>query len=385
MKIKEYPGKINSLIIYILVFTYFEVVFKITAGCLWSWNLINNFLFILVISLVCKFITSLFSDKINKVLMYILIFSISLFYIVQIVMHNIFNFYFDFSLLGAFDQIMAFSKDTFKLICGNLIYIIIILLPIIVIAIFNKRIRTRHIALPKILTFVPITFAVYGLFLLSLNIKKNVDYSAYDLFYNVHNNELSLKRLGVVHTMFIDFKRYISGYNNKGDFTISDIENEIIEEDGDTPIEYDYNILDIDFDRLINESVGTIKKMHEYFKNNAGTMQNEYTGIFAGKNLILFMAESFNEIAVDKNLTPTLYKLVNSGFVFSNFYTPTISSTIGGEFQELTGLVASAGFLSPWKNGENSYPFGIANMFKNAGYNTFAYHNHTKNHAYFRF
>lgn len=74
---------------------------------------------------------------------------------------------------------------------------------------------------------------------------------------------------------------------------------------------------------------------------------------------------------------PTLYKLVNSGFKFNNFYTPTISSTIGGEFQELTGLVAASGFVSPWKSGNNYFPFGVATSFKELGYNTFAYHDHS--------
>ena len=136
--------------------------------------------------------------------------------------------------------------------------------------------------------------------------------------------------------------------------------------------------MDIDFDNLIaNETNGTVKMMHEYFNNESGTLQNEYTKYFEGKNLILFMAESFNEIAVREDITPTLYKLVNSGFKFNNFYTPTISSTIGGEFQELTGLVAASGFLSPWKSGENYYPFGVATAFQNLGYNTYAYHDHT--------
>ena len=117
--------------------------------------------------------------------------------------------------------------------------------------------------------------------------------------------------------------------------------------------------------------------MHEYFKQEDGTLENEYTNYFKGKNLILFMAESFNEIAVREDVTPTLYQLVNSGFKFNNFYTPTISSTIGGEFQELTGLVAASGFLSSWKSGENAYPFGIATVFQEMGYNTYAYHNHT--------
>lgn len=89
------------------------------------------------------------------------------------------------------------------------------------------------------------------------------------------------------------------------------------------------------------------------------------------------MAESFNEIAVSKELTPTLYKLINSSFVFNNFYTPVNNSTIGGEFQELTGLFANSSIFSIWKSGNNSFPYGISNVFENLNYSTFAYHNNS--------
>ena len=45
-------------------------------------------------------------------------------------------------------------------------------------------------------------------------------------------------------------------------------------------------------------------------------------------------------------LTPTLYKLTHSGFVFNNFYVPYYLSTIGGEFQSLTGLYPDSSILS---------------------------------------
>ena len=377
MKKLTFHKRIDSLVIYFITFCYLEILFKIISHSFFSWDLINNILFIIILTLGCKFITSLFSSKVNKILMYVIISIISLFYAVQIVVHNIFNLYFDFSLLGATDQVLKFTGDMISLILKNFFYLVIIFLPIIVMAFINDNIKTKQITFKKNIIFIPIAIGVYGLFLLSLNINKNKDYSAYNLFYNSQNVELSLKRLGVVHTMFIDLNRYIFGFDANIDFVPSDLGEEVTNKDNDDVKVYDYNNLDIDFDSLIASSSGNVKKMHEYFKSDAGTLQNEYTGFFKDKNLILFMAESFNEIAVDKELTPTLYKLVNSGFVFPNFYTPTISSTIGGEFQELTGLVAASGFLSPWKSGENSYPFGIANMFKNAGYNTFAYHDHT--------
>ena len=192
-----------------------------------------------------------------------------------------------------------------------------------------------------------------------------------------HNIDLNVRTFGVLNTFLIDSYRNVIGFQE-----VLNIPNKPKDDknnsDKDNIKEYKYNNLDIDFDNLINnENNKAIKTMHEYFNNEEGTKQNEYTDYFKGKNLILFMAESFNEIAVREDLTPTLYKLVNSGFVFNNFYTPTISSTIGGEFQELTGLVAASGFLGPWKSGNNYFPFGIGKVFKDMDYNTFAYHDHS--------
>ncbi|MDE6285098.1 MAG: LTA synthase family protein, partial [Bacilli bacterium] len=192
----------------------------------------------------------------------------------------------------------------------------------------------------------------------------------------MNNVELSIKKFGVIHGLFIDLWRSVWGFAEEINLE-TPIINIVGGNENQPTIEYDYNNLDIDFASLIaNESDEIVREMHEYFQNEVGTKQNQFTDFFKGKNLILFMAESFNEIAVDEKRTPTLYKLVHNGFVFNQFYSPTISSTIGGEFQELMGMVAESGFLKPWKSGENSYPFGIATSFKNEGFATYAYHNH---------
>ncbi len=363
---------INSFLVYLISFIYLELLFKIISHS-FNLNIINNLLFILFFCLICLVLSSFKSKKANMIIMDIIIGLVSLYYSIQIVVYNIFGFYFDFSLFGATDQVMKFAGDMFNLIFKNIFYVLLIFLPLILIIIFHKKIDYKHLNYKKNLIILVISGITYCAFLLSLNIAKSEDYSAYQLFYNQHNIELSLKKLGVLDTFFIDFKRSIFGFEEK----IEILPNTPDEEGDKGPKSYALNNLDLDFDALINSSSGTLKTMHEYFQNETGTYQNEYTGLFKDKNLILFMAESFNEIGVDKDRTPTLYKLIHSGFVFEDFYTPTISSTIGGEFQELTGLVAASGFLSPWKSGKNSYPFGIARMFQNAGYSTFAYHDHT--------
>ena len=50
-------------------------------------------------------------------------------------------------------------------------------------------------------------------------------------------------------------------------------------------------------------------KLNNYFINRNITPKNEYTGIFEGKNLIVILMESTNEIFINEKEYPTLYKL----------------------------------------------------------------------------
>ena len=359
---------------------YLEVLFRLfTNGTIFNISFLYVFLYSLFASILISFLVSLFNCTINKVIYYISIFVISFIYGVQLCIYRMFGFYFDLSLLSATDQVTKFAGDGFKLIIENIIEILLLLLPFILLLVFIKKIIIRKsefkISMMKLISCI----LVYLVFIGTLYINGDSINSAKELYFNVSNNELNIRKFGVLNAFRIDVKRSIFGFDAKVNIIDDYVDPD--DNDGDdeeVEIVYEYNNLDIDFDSLIaDEANSTIKMMHEYFKNESGTLQNEYTNYFEGKNLILFMAESFNEIAVREDITPTLYKLVNSGFKFNNFYTPTISSTIGGEFQELTGLVAASGFLSPWKSGENYFPFGVATEFQNMGYSTYAYHNHT--------
>ena len=99
--------------------------------------------------------------------------------------------------------------------------------------------------------------------------------------------------------------------------------------------------------------------------------------MFEGKNLIFILAEGFNEIAVDEERTPTLYKMVNGGFVFNNFYSPVFLSTTGGEFQATTGLIPTQEILSLWKKEEPTISYALGNAFSNIGYRAQSYHDWT--------
>ncbi len=364
--------KISNLVIYLGIFIYLEIIFKVFSGYnIFEVSNITVFIYILFLSLFIFTLSQFLGHKLNKVILFIITIFSSLWFIMQYLINDIYQIYFSLSLLGASGQVWEFKGEILGLITANIWYIILIIIPIIALIIFNRKIVFRNN--PKLLKVVLIilTMVCYFTFSVMLLIGKDDSYSSYKLFYEYNEVNLSIKKLGVINTMHQDVFKSILGFKEKVVLTPGSniIDNK--EED----INYDFNNLNIDFDNMLGSE--EIINMNNYFKAETGTYQNEYTGYFEGKNVIYIMAESFNEIAVSKDATPTLYKLVNEGFNFENYYSPTISSTIGGEFQLLTGLYPASGFLDPFKDGENANPYGLANVFKDVGYNTYAYHNNT--------
>ena len=100
--------------------------------------------------------------------------------------------------------------------------------------------------------------------------------------------------------------------------------------------------------------------------------------MFEGYNVIFFTLEGFSSYAIDPELTPTLYKMVNEGFVFHNFYTPLhFTSTSGGECQNLLGLYPKNGNPATVPHtgelGTNLY-FSLAQQLGREGYLVQGYH-----------
>ncbi|MBQ8208148.1 MAG: LTA synthase family protein [Clostridia bacterium] len=145
------------------------------------------------------------------------------------------------------------------------------------------------------------------------------------------------------------------------------------------PVVYEKNKVDIDFAALAeSESRSDVAKVHSYIANQTPTSQNEYTGMFKGKNLILITAEAFSKEVIDPVRTPTLYRLYSKGINFTDYYQPAWGgSTSTGEYSILMGLVPMAGVKS-MKNtvGLNLY-LTIGNQLTREGYNSFAYHNNS--------
>lgn len=205
-------------------------------------------------------------------------------------------------------------------------------------------------------------------------------YSLERLYKETHAPMITINKVGLLSMEVLDLDRFIFGFEEKLYNINKPTDNKEETKKPEETEEIKYNVLDIDFDKLINEEENSmVKSMHEYFKNVTPTKQNEYTGIFKGKNLIYITAEGFDKIAIDESLTPTLYKLANNGFVFENYYQPLFTvSTSDGEYMFLNSLIPKEGVWSFYRSSNIYMPFGVGNVFKREGYSTVnAYHDHT--------
>ena len=140
-----------------------------------------------------------------------------------------------------------------------------------------------------------------------------------------------------------------------------------------------YYAYDLDINLLAQSCAGTKQKewLAQYIINQVPTKENQYTGMFEGYNLIFLTAEGFSTYAIHPELTPTLYKLANSGFVFENYYVPLWqTSTSDGEYINCTGLIPDGQF-SMRKSGSNNMAYSLPMFFATEGVPSWGFHNNT--------
>ena len=361
--------RLKKYLFILITLLYLDLVFNMFAYDVYlKESVINIFLFDLINAGIITLITSFFSDKVNKIITYVIYVVLGFWYSLYYVFYKVFITPFSLFLLRQTDQILKFGKSVVISILQNIHVILLFFLPFIIFIIFRKKIKNGEFKLKNILIYIGIIILSIGLYLVNINCSKRGKGTIYNLYYESNNVALNIERLGVMGSTYLDMKRAIFGFDEK---------IEIVEQE-ETPdpeevFEYDYNKEEIEF----SGGSGNIATINNYMKNELGTKQNKYSGMFEGKNLIFIVAESFSEIAVSEKYTPTLYKLVHEGFDFENFYTSNNLSTIGGEFQALTGLYADNTILSSWRGGWAYYPYGLGTLFKSKGYNTYAYHDNT--------
>lgn len=317
-------------------------------------------------------------ERLNGFLMHSIWVTLIIIFCAEFIYYSIYESFFGINGLFYFTVVKDGYDKILATVLQNIVVILILFIPILFIFIKLPKKNPR---------FNKIDSAIVGLFMvacfsyIAFNIaflKANKDYSLYDLVFNVNMPVLNVKSFGLINSTFISVNKKFLGFkdvNAKSEDVLTNQPTVL-----SSNIKKTYNIDEsIDFDKLIEtESNKSIVEMHDYFKNQTPTTQNEFTGMFKDKNVIFILAESLDDIAIHEELTPTLYKMKNEGIKFENYYSPKFpGSTSDGEYMLEWGILPIVGeYYSLIDMVYGSRPYLLPVVLKEQGYKTYVYHNY---------
>lgn len=419
--------------LFIGLIIYLELLYRLWIFKSISIDFIFPILFALSAGALIYIIISLIPGKAAGIITVVLTFLISLFYGIQLIYTYIFQMPLSLVSLGGAGDVLQFGDIIIGAILKNAVAVVLLFAPLIILLLNYGNLDflpKKPIAIAYALLFFVTSYSLSVLF---INLTGDSPASQHTLYYKATSPQLSANKLGLLTTMRLDLKKLIagaiqenirgsaiaeSGRGNEpdnGGTTVGE-NSAAIPDEGDNAIndpdastdpngngtggdipgvvpegdegtqqseisvpKKPYNVMDIDFDKLLeNGQKDSLLAMHKYFSTVEPTATNEYTGMFEGCNLILITAEGFSPYVISPELTPTLYEMSTEGFVFNNFYNPVWwVSTSDGEYVACTGLMPKSGVWSMAHSGKNYMPFAMGNQFRNLGYITKAYHNHT--------
>lgn len=380
MKVKT-KVKIPLYLYVFLSIVYFELLVRLkTVDIFFGIGLLYSLLFAVVAAAVLYFFSSFArSERVNRIVTGLLLLITGVYFGLQLVYHGIFATFFTVSSFGGAGQATEFFHEAMLGILRNFDSVLLVFVPSLLVFIFGKRFVDFSRAGIK-LHIAAVGVALIFHFGTDAIIKADNSGVIPTSYYYEYTYvpEIMIEKFGTLATLRFDLT-----------YQFAEVKTQPVDPDGMVAIskedEPKYNVIPgLDFASLAeSESDPDVKNMHEYFGSLTPTEKNEYTGMFAGKNLIQIVCESFSGAIVLQNpeLFPTLYKLYSEGFQFNNFYTPLWAvSTTDGEYATDVGLVPKSKGWSMEKSSGNSLIFCLGNQFKGLGYDTMAFHNGSYNY-----
>lgn len=396
-----------GFITYSVIIVYLELIFHISVYKSMDIFIIYPVLFAVAAGMGIFALLNIMPRLAGKLVGCAVVVAFSFYYMAQLIYFKIFNTFLSLVSIGGAENAMNFKSVLFDKLWENIGWIIAFLLPVAGIIFLNVKDIIKNTNLKGKLTGFGSCILAFVLAVLSLNIHGRNAYSPYYLFHDKYVLELSMNKLGVAVTtvrdgMYLlgqgdDKKTFVmsqgqetdsstgenSVYNDKADdeeTVCSGIAGTALAEaEGKTPpiVSAEQQIDDsIDFATLYDGTEDEdLKNITAYLSKAEPSYKNKYTGMFQDYNVVFVTAESLSRYGISDICTPTLYKLMNDGFVFDNFYNPMwYHSTIDGEYVNCLSQYPASSDWSFYKSADTYQPYALGNMLNEQGYDSFAYH-----------
>lgn len=381
-KIKNKPWLSLTMLLFPIVLFYYESIFRISSvGGYFKVSTIFMFLFCVSMGLVAYLLTTLFKkEKTNFIITAVLMSVCAVIYLIEYFVNKFFKVFYDINTVfgGAGHLADGFIDETLSLIFSfnGILMILLYFLPVVLYIIFGRKFLSSEKADKYKKTFAVAAAVVIHLVTVLFVSINNVCGPIYDKEYNFQS---AVGNFGLFTGLRLDIQNYVFGSSSSSfeDVDTNNDETSSQNTQSDTSSEQEiveYNVLELD---LEGGNTSKIKELNEYVKTLSPSNKNKYTGLFKGKNLIMITAEAFTAEVIDPVLTPTLYRLATKGINFTDYYQPASAGTTGGEYQNIFGMLPTAGGMSFKNAAKNLNYYTMGSQLDRLGYYGKAFHNNS--------
>jgi len=398
-------NQLAFLLLFPVIFFYFELVFRIsTIGTQSNHSIPIILLFSIIYGCVFYLITTLSKKPyLNHVLAITLMSLLSAGYVVEYFVYRQFKVFYDINTItgGAGGAMTDYAHDVKALVLSpdGILKIVLFLLPFLIYFFWAKKWMDKGPA-DAMRRGLAVGILAICCVLSFCTIASNDAYRP--AYTSEYNYQTAVERFGLATAARLDVKNMITG-DAGGSFEMVDNGGNPSAPDGNpsgddgnpsgddgnpsgdgllpqSPSatappqaeEPQFNVMDLNFSK---EGSKKIQELNAYVSSLTPSKQNEMTGIFKGKNLIMISAEAFTAEVIDPILTPTLHRMATKGINFTDYYQPASAGTTGGEYQNVFGMMPTAGGMSFKNTADNLNYFTMGSQLDRLGYYGKAYHN----------
>ncbi len=409
------------------------IYFGIFAAAIIIWELVLRFLigggikgsnlfflfFVPAEAMVLAAINGFVPRKVSRFLFPATMLLVAVFYGIQMVYYRIFGSLLSVYLLGmGGDAVGNFGWAMQETIVKSIGLILLLMVPVIAVLVLCLLKKIKCEPYPILLHGIALALGIalwfggaYGII-----VGGSERASAYYAFHsNLSDTDTTASRVGAMTTTLVEAGSYYFGIGAHKDSTLtmvdvnsitlepepisekvlekkeesvkktSEDDSEIASEEAEEIEKIPYVYEDLDFKALAEATDNEeLKDMYTYFGQRQPTTTNAYTGLLDGYNLIYICAESYWNYAVDKDVTPTLYKMANNGIILNNYYNSFRNTTTNGEYAFSTSLWPDVSRQADQGMGVGSFPMsaekympnGLGDFFESVDVPSYAFHNY---------
>ena len=382
-----------------LVVVYYECVFNLsTSKELFTWGTPMMVLFSIAYGLLAFLPVSFIRNrKASYIVTLSLIILLTIPYLVQYFVYSGFKSFYDITTMtsGAKDMAGGYTSEAMDVVFSwnGLLKFVLFALPAVLFGVFGRRLYDDKPFAWRVwprCILAGVAVVCYGLSLLLIYGKP----VALDVYKKAYSYQIAVPRYGLLTAMGLDVRHMfdreeVEDFEVPPDMDVSTVNpapsfpslpnnsgnpsNPSNPDKPPKPVEYGYNQMNLN----LSGGEGEVKELNQYVSSQTASKQNPFTGMFKGKNLIMFTAEAFSAEVIDPVMTPTLYRLATKGIQFKDYYQPASAGTTGGEYQNIFGMMPTAGGAS-FKNTATHYNYmTMGSQLDRLGYYGKVYHNNS--------